>query len=61
MPKIDIANVPVDTRTGYPKPFDRVVIGRERRRLGNAVGLDQFGAEHTSRTVSMASTSSGSI
>ena len=47
MPKIDIANVPVDTRTGYPKPFDRVVIGRERRRLGNAVGLDQFGVNLT--------------
>lgn len=47
MPKIDIANVPVDTRTGYPKPFDRVVVGRERKRLGNAVGLDQFGVNLT--------------
>ncbi len=43
MPKIDIAKIPVDTSTGYPKPYDRVVVGRERRRLGNAVGLDQFG------------------
>jgi uncharacterized cupin superfamily protein len=47
MPKIDIANLPVDTRTGYPAPFDRVVIGRERKRLGNAVGLDQFGVNLT--------------
>jgi len=47
MPKIDIANVPVDTRSGYPAPFDRVVQGRERKRLGNAVGLDQFGANLT--------------
>jgi uncharacterized cupin superfamily protein len=47
MPKIDIANVPVDTRTGYPPPFDRVTIGRERKRLGNAVGLDQFGVNLT--------------
>ncbi len=47
MPKIDVANLPVDTRTGYPKPFDRVVIGRERKRLGNAVGLDQFGVNLT--------------
>ncbi len=47
MPKIDIAKLPVDTRTGYPPPFDRVVLGRERKRLGNAVGLDQFGVNLT--------------
>ena len=47
MPKIDIAKIPIDTRTGYPKPFDRVVVGRERQRLGNAVGLDQFGVNLT--------------
>ncbi len=47
MPKIDIAKIPVDTSTGYPKPYDRVVVGRERRRLGNAVGLDQFGVNLT--------------
>lgn len=47
MLKIDIAKVPVDTRTGYPNPFDRVVVGRERKRLGNAVGLDQFGVNLT--------------
>jgi uncharacterized cupin superfamily protein len=47
MPKIDIASLPLDTRTGYPKPFDRMVVGRERKRLGNAVGLDQFGVNLT--------------
>ena len=47
MPKIDIAKIPVDTRTGYPAPLDRVVVGRERKRLGNAVGLDQFGVNLT--------------
>ena len=47
MPKIDVAKLPVDTRTGYPPPFDRVVVGRERKRLGNAVGLDQFGVNLT--------------
>jgi uncharacterized cupin superfamily protein len=47
MPKIDIANVPADTRTGYPTPFDRVVVGRVRKRLGNAVRLDQFGINLT--------------
>lgn len=47
MPKIDIANLPVDKRTGYPPPYDRVVVGRERKRLGNAVGLEQFGVNLT--------------
>ena len=47
MPKIDIGGIPVDTRTGYPPPFDRVVAGRERKRLGNAAGLEQFGVNLT--------------
>ncbi len=47
MPKIDIATLAVDMRTGYPKPLDRVVVGRERKRLGNAAGLDQFGVNLT--------------
>src|SRR5271157_3718591 len=47
MPKIDISKLPVDTRTGYPPPYDRVVVGRERKRLGNAGGLDQFGVNLT--------------
>ena len=47
MPKIDIAKLPTDTRVGYPPPLDRVVLGRERKRLGNAAGLDQFGVNLT--------------
>jgi uncharacterized cupin superfamily protein len=47
VPKIDIAKIAIDTRTGYPAPFDRVVVGRERKRLGNAAGLDQFGVNLT--------------
>jgi uncharacterized cupin superfamily protein len=47
MPKIDLANLPVDTRTGYPPPLNRVVEGRIRKRLGDAVGLDQFGVNLT--------------
>jgi uncharacterized cupin superfamily protein len=43
MPKIDIDTLKVDTYTGYPDPFRQAVLGRERKRLGNAVGLDQFG------------------
>src|ERR1700733_8334796 len=47
MPKIDISKIANDARTGYPAPYDRVVVGRERKRLGNAAGLDQFGVNVT--------------
>jgi uncharacterized cupin superfamily protein len=47
VPKIDIANLPTDARTGYPTPLNRSVEGRIRKRLGNAVGLDQFGVNLT--------------
>jgi len=47
MPKIDIAKLPVDNRSSYPEPFNRAVVGRERKRLGNAAGLDQFGVNLT--------------
>ncbi len=47
MPKIEIDKLPVESRTGYPPPYDRVVVGRERKRLGNAAGLDQFGVNMT--------------
>jgi uncharacterized cupin superfamily protein len=47
VPKIDIGKLAADTRTNYPPPFDRVVVGRQRKRLGNAVGLDQFGVNLT--------------
>ena len=47
MPKIDIASLPVDSRSTYPEPFNGVVEGRSRKRLGNAAGLDQFGVNLT--------------
>jgi len=47
MPKIDIDNLPVEVRTGYPAPYDKVVAGRSRKRLGNAVGLSQYGVNLT--------------
>ena len=47
MPKIDISNVPVEVRSSYPAPHDKVVAGRSRKRLGNVVGLDQFGVNLT--------------
>jgi uncharacterized cupin superfamily protein len=43
MPKIDIDSIAIDRRTGYPEPFRQVTVGRERKRLGNAIGPDQFG------------------
>ena len=46
MPKLDIDKIPIDTHTGYPEPFRRVQVGRERKRLGNAAGLDQFREEN---------------
>lgn len=43
MPKIDLTEVPVRKGTGYPAPFDEPCAARERRRLGDAVGLRDFG------------------
>jgi uncharacterized cupin superfamily protein len=47
MPKIDIANVKIESGSAYPEPYRQVTIGRHRKRLGNAVGLDQFGVNLT--------------
>lgn len=43
MPKIDIGKIPIDTATGYPPPFNKVVEGRSRKRLARAAGLTHFG------------------
>lgn len=43
MPKIDIDNAPTGHRTGYPEEFAAPCKLRRRWRLGDAVGLDQFG------------------
>jgi len=43
MPKIDIDAIPEQRASGYPKPFDELVKGRFRKRLGDAGGLTQFG------------------
>jgi uncharacterized cupin superfamily protein len=47
MPKIDVAGVKVEASTGYPQPYRSAVAGRLRQRLGDAVGLDQFGVNLT--------------
>jgi len=44
MPKrIDSKTLPVHTGTYYPPPFDQPCRARERKRLGDAAGLTQFG------------------
>src|SRR5262247_3785297 len=42
-PALDPATVTPRIGTDYPPPFDRLVAGRERRRLGDALGLKNFG------------------
>jgi uncharacterized cupin superfamily protein len=43
VPKIDIDNAPTGHGTGYPEEFAAPCKPRRRWRLGDAVGLDQFG------------------
>ena len=43
MPKIDIDHAPTGHGTGYPEEFAAPCKSRRRWRLGDAVGLDQFG------------------
>ena len=40
---IDPMTVEPETGSSYPSPYDEIVRGRKRRRLGDAFGLDQFG------------------
>jgi uncharacterized cupin superfamily protein len=47
MPKIDISKAAVRTGSGYPTPFKKAVVGRERTALGNLAGLTQFGVNFT--------------
>ena len=43
MPKIDIETAPTGHGTGYPEEFAAPCKSRRRWRLGDAVGVDQFG------------------
>jgi uncharacterized cupin superfamily protein len=47
MPKIYIDKLETDAISGYPEPFRQRVLGRLRKRLGNAAGLAQFGVNLT--------------
>ena len=44
---LDIAELPVRTGSGYPKPYDNEVKGRSNVALGNPFGLTQFGVNIT--------------
>jgi uncharacterized cupin superfamily protein len=43
MPKIDLGKIPSQPIPSYPKEFAQVIAGREKQRIGDAVGLTQFG------------------
>jgi uncharacterized cupin superfamily protein len=43
MPRINLADVPVQTGSRYPPPFDEPCRNRAWQRLGDAAGLTQFG------------------
>src|SRR5258708_4622341 len=43
MPALDPMTIKPDIGSDYPAPFNAPVAGRERRRLGNALGLTNFG------------------
>ena len=46
-PALDPAALPVKTGSDYPEPFRADVAGRERRVLGDALGLNNFGVNLT--------------
>lgn len=43
MPKIDIESAPTWLGSSYPAPYDKPCVERFRHKLGDAVGLTQFG------------------
>ena len=47
MPQIDISRIPAQQIASYPKEFAAVISGREKQRIGDAVGLTQFGVNIT--------------
>jgi uncharacterized cupin superfamily protein len=47
MPKIDIAKIPAQAIASYPKEFATVISGREKQKIGDVVGLTQFGVNIT--------------
>lgn len=46
MPKVDLTAIERTNRTGYPPPYAEDVAGRLYSRVGDAFGLEDFGASH---------------
>lgn len=44
MPKIDLSKVPLKTGSGYPGDLAETMAGRSQRKVGDAAGITQFGA-----------------
>lgn len=47
MPKIDLDKIPFKHLGVYPEEFRHVIAGREKKQLGDAAGLTQFGVNIT--------------
>jgi uncharacterized cupin superfamily protein len=47
-PALDPMTLEPRTGSGYPEPFRSRVLPREKRQLGNALGLSKIGINHTS-------------
>lgn len=46
-PALDPASLPPRTGSGYPEPYRSRVLPREKRALGDALGLETIGINHT--------------
>jgi uncharacterized cupin superfamily protein len=46
-PALDPLSLPPRTGSGYPEPYRSRVLPREKRALGNALGLSKIGINHT--------------
>lgn len=46
-PALDPMSLPPRTRSGYPEPYRSRVLPREKRALGDALGLTKIGINHT--------------
>ncbi len=46
-PALDPLSVPARNSSGYPEPYRSRVLPREKRALGDAVGLTKIGINHT--------------
>ncbi|MDX2224646.1 MAG: cupin domain-containing protein [Rhodospirillaceae bacterium] len=55
LPALDPLEVPAQTGTIYPAPYDAVVKGRAKRRLAKVLGLKQFGVNITTLAAGAAS------